>query len=73
MVCKICDKVDAFSALGYAPPLRIKNSIRDAPSVSQIVVSVGPAFFIRRRHLGGRFFNTDDGFEDCLEVLSFVG
>ena len=47
----------------------IKNSIRDAPSVSHIVIGVGPSFLLRRRHRGGRFFNTDDGFEDCFEVL----
>ena len=73
MVCKICDKKDSFSTLGHAPPLCIKDSICDTPSVSQIVVSIRPSLFLRRRHLGGRFFNTDDGFEDCLEVLSLVG
>ena len=53
--------------------MRIKSSVRKAPSVAHVYVGVGPAVTVRRRHRGLRNHNTDDFFEDALEVATLAG
>ena len=68
LACKIADKVDAASPLGDSPMLRIESAVRNAPSLSHVNVGVGPAVFLRHRHLGPRLDDPDDRFEDRFEV-----
>ena len=70
--CKISDKVTAASSLGDSPMLRIKSSVRNAPSVSHVNVGVGPSVFLRHRHRGPRLCDTDDRIEDRLEVEALI-
>ena len=53
--------------------MRINSSVRKAPSVAHVYVGVGPAVTVRRRHRGLRNHNTDDFFEDALEVAALAG
>ena len=48
--------------------LRIESAVRNAPSLSHVNVGVGPAVFLRHRHLGPRLDDADDRFEDRFEV-----
>ena len=46
---KICDKVDAFAALGHSPKLSVEGAPRDRPSVAHdLAGSLPPAFFRQR-------------------------
>ena len=53
--------------------MRVKSAVRNAPLLSQVQVGVGPEVFLRHRHLGARLLDSNDRFEDGLEVLSVVG
>ena len=59
--------------MGNSPVLRVKSSVRNAPSVSQVKVGVGPSCLFRHRHLGVRLDDANDRFEDGFEVFAFVG
>jgi hypothetical protein len=50
----------------------IKNSIRKAPSVSDVTVCVGPSFLWNFRHNGGRLNDFDELLADRFEVFSGV-
>ncbi len=52
--------------------LRVESAVRNAPSVTHVAVGVGPAVFIRHRHLGPRLTDADDFFEDFFEIEALV-
>ena len=51
--------------------MRVKNAVRQAPTVSDVTVGIGPSILRNIRHNGCRLDDFDDFFEDDAPVVSF--
>ena len=61
-----------YGDAGGLPVLSIKNSVSNAPSVSDVTVGIGPSVLWNLRHNGCRLDDFNEFFEDDTEVLTFV-
>ena len=69
--CKICDKVDTFSALGNSPVLRIKYPPCETEIICHDLSGGRPP--LRSRSMNFVSLDRADLFEDGLEVRTLVG